>query len=119
MTGKHTNGRTSLSMVEVIVTVAFLYFLGGSNAPAYMWAIITVFAVWVALMTERQMAKLISSEDYERWKTRVGLIMVVVLLASPLWVGSWWPLLFGLILGLMLFKDLKNLRGIRNHRSSK
>ena len=100
-------------LAEVIVAVALCYFLfeGKKWSPA-AWAIFTVVAAWIIIMNVRFEAGLESEKTYLKWKQRFGLLMIVVLLVSPLWLESFWPFIFGLIMGLIWLDDYRHMKDV-------
>lgn len=86
---------------------------------AATWAVFTIVAGWIILMNVRYEAGLESEKSYLKWKQRVGLLMVITLLVSPLWVHSWWPFIVGLILGLGWLDDYRHTKAVlRGHSES-
>jgi len=106
MASNHAKDPTRTYMAEVIAAVATAYFLlGGYAWSPVTWAFFTVVAVWIVLKEVRRQTGLESEESYQRWNDLVGLSIVIALLASPLWLDSWWPFLFGLVLGALWLDD--------------
>ncbi|MBM4137108.1 MAG: hypothetical protein FJ241_09815 [Nitrospira sp.] len=98
-------------MAEVIVAIAVIYFLlGGDTWSPKMWAVFAIVAAWIIIMNVRKEAGLETEKSYLRWKQRLGLLMVLSLLFSPLWVDSWWPFFIGLVLGLIWLDDYRSMK---------
>ncbi len=98
-------------MAEVIVAIAVIYFLlGGDTWSPKMWAVFAIVAAWIIIMNVRKEAGLETEKSYLRWKQRLGLLMVLSLLFSPLWVDSWWPFFIGLVLGLIWLDDYRRMK---------
>jgi len=104
-------------MAEVGVAVVVVYFLLGGYAwsPA-IWAVFTVVAIWIVIKNMRREAGLESEDSYDRWRLKCGFLIVVSLLASPLWLDSWWPFLVGLVLAPSWLNDYRYLRELRRKR---
>ncbi len=107
-------------LAEVIAAVVLCYFLlGGSQWSPKMWAAFTIMAAWIIIMNVRYEAGLESVKSYLKWKQRVGLLMVISLLVSPLWLDSWWASIVGLILGIVWLDDYRHTKAIiRDHSES-
>ena len=104
-------------MGEVVAAVAVAYFLFGGYAwSPVTWAFFTIVAVWIVIKELRRETGLESEEDYNWWTNLVGLFIVIALLASPLWVDSWWPFLMGLFLGWEWLGEYRYLRELRRER---
>jgi len=110
MAANHTKGRAWPIMAEVVVGVVVVYFLLGGYAwtPA-IWAVFTVMAVWIVIKNLLRDTGLNSEGEYQRYKQQIGLLMVVALLASPIWLDSWWPFVLGVVLGAVWLQDRKQL----------
>jgi len=104
-------------MAEVGIAVVVVYFLLGGYAwsPA-IWAVFTVVALWIVIKNLRREAGLESEESYGRWRLQGGFLIVASLLASPLWLDSWWPFLVGLVLATSWLNDFRHLRALRRKR---
>ena len=83
--------RTYLAGAAAVVAVCF-FFLGGYAWSPATWAFFTVVAVWIVIKNLRREMGLENQQSYDRWRNRVGRLLVFALLASPLWLDSWWPL---------------------------
>lgn len=100
-------------LAEVIGAVVLCYFfLGGSQWSPKMWAVFAIIAAWIIIMNVRYEAGLESEKSYLKWKQRVGLLMVIALLVSPLWLDSWLPFIIGIILGIAWLDDYRHVKAI-------
>ena len=112
---KHIKFRRSpwIVLIEIIVAVGVCYFLlGGSEWSPATWAVFTILAAWIIIMNVRLEAGLESEKSYLKWKQLFGLVVVVALLISPLWTGSYWTFIVGLILGLLWLDDYRHMKDI-------
>jgi len=56
-----------------------------------------------------------SERKYLKWKQHLGLLMVIALLISPIWIDSWWPFIVGIILGFVWIDDYRSLKALLKH----
>lgn len=92
--------------LQAVTGVAIVYFiLGGHGWSTAVWAVLAVFLVWLTIMEMGRAGKLISEKSYWSWSRQIELIMIIVLLVSPLWSGSWFSFLIGIILGVFCLSD--------------
>ena len=105
-------------MAEVVAAVALCYFLlGGRHWSPAAWGAFTIVAAWIIIMNVRREAGLESEKKYLKWKQQLGLLMVITLLISPIWIDSWWPFLGGIILGFVWIDDYRSLKALLKHDS--
>ena len=103
---------------EVIAAVALCFLLlGGRNWSPAAWAAFMIVAAWIIIMNVRREAGLESEKNYLKWKQHLGLLMVIALLISPIWIDSWWPFIIGMILGLVWIDDYRSLKALLQHDS--
>jgi hypothetical protein len=109
MASNHAKDPTKKYMAEVVAAVAVVYFLFGGYAwsPA-TWALFAIVGIWIILKNVRRETGLETEEDYNRWRTLIGLLIVIALLASPFWTGSWWTFLLGLVMGALWLDDWRS-----------
>lgn len=119
MASNRRKDSTRKYMAEVIAAVAVCYFLLGGYAwsPA-TWALFAVVAIWIVIKNLRLDMGLESQMSYDRWRNRLGLLLVISFLTSPLWLNSWWPFLIGLVLGAEWLGDYRYLRELHRERST-
>ena len=92
--------RASSYVLEATAAIALIYFfLGGAGWSPWMWALFGVFAVSVVVHNVLHDTGRESEADYEKWRARLGLAMVVAILAAAVWHRSVWTLGLGLVLG--------------------
>ena len=115
-TKKHIKRSSWAMLAEIIAAVAVCYFLleGRAWSPV-AWAAFAIVAGWIIIMNVRLEVGLETEKSYWRWKQQIGLLMVVALLVSRLWINSWWPFIIGLILGVVWLDDLRHIRS--RHRN--
>ena len=106
MASNHTKDPTKKYLPEVVAAVVVVYFLLGGHAwsPA-TWALFAIVGIWIVLKNVRRETGFESEEKYNRWSALIGLLVVIALVASPLWTGSWWTLLLGLVVGAFWLDD--------------
>ncbi len=106
-------------MIEVIMAVVFIYFLGGDTWKPMTWAIFTVMAVWIVVMNTYRDAGLLKESSYWKWQNRFELLIILALLFSYLWNGSLEVLICGIILGILWLQNEQRSREIKFKRKSK
>jgi len=103
-------------MIEMVIGVAFCYFLlGGYSWPPALWALVTILFVWIAIKNVLRETGLESKGSYERGRQWVGLLLIISLLATPLWQESWWAFIVGLVLGAVWLSDVWEWQRMRSH----
>ncbi len=111
-----TTNLTKRYMIEIVIGVAFCYFLlGGYLWPPALWALVTIFFVWIAIKNVLREIGLESEESYERGRQWVGLLFIIILLVTPLWQETWWAFIVGLVLGAFWLSDVRAMRRMRSH----
>jgi len=99
-----TTNLTKRYMIEIVIGVAFCYFLlGGYLWPPALWALVTIFFVWIAIKNVLREIGLESEESYERGRQWVGLLFIIILLVTPLWQETCW------------LSDVRAMRRMRSH----
>ena len=102
-------------MIEMVIGVAFCYFLlGGYSWPRALWALVTIFFVWIAIKNVLRETGLESEGSYERGRQWVGLLLIISLLVTPLWQESWWAFIVGLVLGAVWLSDVRKWQRMRS-----
>ncbi len=117
MSNPKNEQRVGVVMVVVMSAAASIYFFinGKSWSPAIwsffaIWAFFAICAAWIIRMNVRRDAGLETEESYLRWKLRFGRLIVLALLFSPLWTGSLWGLITGIILCIFWLEDYQIVR---------
>lgn len=105
------------TMIGVIIIVAGLYFWLGDDLSSEAWAVSIVLAVFIVLVNERRDTGVISEGSYWRYLNHLAFIFAVGFLLSPLWLDSWWGVLFGLWLGWIWGSNLRQRRGLKKRGS--
>jgi hypothetical protein len=110
MKKSNINRSTSSYMIEAALAIAFGYFLlGGAEWSPATWAIFAFFAIWIVVMHVRRDAGIMSNDEYERWRSTLGFLMVLGLIVVAFYKGSYWLFIIGLILGVSLSRDIRRL----------
>ncbi len=115
---KSSNNRVGKLMTEIIIAIGTVYYLlGGDTWSPKMWAIFAIVSAWIIIMNIRREAGLESEKSYLKWKQTLGLLMILALLLSPLWVDSWWPLIIGIILGIFWIDEYRQTKSMLHNNS--